>query len=98
MKYCTNILLPEAVRQVLLWRNGSRTSVDLLPPAEEEDLYEEGARLLAETDWVNDVVRYRKMMQAVLPKAKQSQAAGRRETVGRTGRLRRNIVIPNYQE
>ena len=98
MKYCTNILLPEAVRQVLLWRNGSRTSVALLPPAEEEDLYEEGGRLLAETDWVNDVVRYRKMMQAVLPKAKQSQAAGRRETVSRTGRLRRNIVIPNYQE
>lgn len=94
------ILLPEAVRQVLLWRNGSRTSVALLPPADEQDLYEEGGRLLAETDWVNDVVRYRKMMQAILPKGKQSQAAAasRRETVGRTGRLRRNIVMPNYQE
>lgn len=96
------ILLPEAVRQVLLWRNGSRTSVALLPPADEQDLYEEGGRLLAETDWVNDVVRYRKMMQVILPKGKQSQAAAaaasRRETVGRTGRLRRNIVMPNYQE
>ncbi|KJA24302.1 hypothetical protein HYPSUDRAFT_86247 [Hypholoma sublateritium FD-334 SS-4] len=101
--YCLNILLPEAVRQVLLWRNGSRTSVALLPPADEEALYEEGRGLLAETDWVNDVVRYRKMMQAILPKGKQSQAAAaaagsRREAVGRTGRLRRNIVMPNYQE
>lgn len=55
-----NILLPEAIRQVLLWRDGQRTSVELLSPEEEEGLYEKGQKLLNERDWVLDILRLRK--------------------------------------
>ncbi|KAF8969590.1 hypothetical protein BDZ97DRAFT_1794071 [Flammula alnicola] len=96
--YCVNVLLPEAVRQILLWRTGARTSMELLSPAEEQTLYEQGDTLLQERDWVNDIMRYREMMRKGLKSKNVSQT---RKTHGRTdsaSRLRRNVVIPNYQE
>ncbi|KAF8810728.1 Aldedh-domain-containing protein [Phlegmacium glaucopus] len=42
IEYCLNVLLPEAVRQILLWRSGKCTSIELLSSAEEEELYQEG--------------------------------------------------------
>jgi len=92
IEYCLNILLPEAVRQILLWRSGKRTSMQLLSPAEEEDLYQEGQTLLNETDWVFDILRYRqmkqRMLQSKIPKGKN----------GTTLRLRRSLNAPNYVE
>jgi hypothetical protein len=89
LQYCLNILLPEAVRQILLWRSGKRTSMQLLSSAEEEDLYQEGQTLLNETDWVFDILRYRqmklRMLQSKIPK-------------GSTSRARRGLTAPNYVE
>ncbi|KAF8197594.1 hypothetical protein BJ912DRAFT_953978 [Pholiota molesta] len=100
--YCVNILLPEAVRQILLWRSGARTSIDLLSPAEEQALYEQGDTLLQERDWVNDVIRYRRAMEKALLGKKRASATSQRQNghsrMGSTSRPRRSIVIPNYQE
>ncbi|KZP10877.1 hypothetical protein FIBSPDRAFT_1051088 [Athelia psychrophila] len=60
--YCQNILLPEAVRQVLLWRNGKRTSWHLLSDAQEDELHRIGDELLNATDWVRDIMRLRESM------------------------------------
>ena len=91
-QYCINVLLPEAVRQILLWRSGKRTSIQLLSSVEEEDLYQEGQTLLNETDWVFDIVRYRQMkqrtLQSKIPKGKN----------GTMSRPRRGLNAPNYVE
>ncbi|KAG6370065.1 hypothetical protein JVT61DRAFT_12467 [Boletus reticuloceps] len=59
LDYCLNILLPECVQQLILWRSGERTSSTLLCPEEEQRLHDVGARKAAETDWVDDVMRLR---------------------------------------
>ncbi|KAG2154081.1 hypothetical protein DEU56DRAFT_952149, partial [Suillus clintonianus] len=59
LDYCVNILLPEAIQQLLLWRSGARTSAALLSHAEEERLHEHGAAKAQETDWVFDLLRLR---------------------------------------
>jgi len=59
LDYCLNILLPESIQQLLLWRSGERTSPTLLSPEEEQRLHNIGARKAAETDWVDDVMRLR---------------------------------------
>ncbi|KAG8217939.1 hypothetical protein J3R82DRAFT_6106 [Butyriboletus roseoflavus] len=59
LDYCLNILLPESIQQLLLWRSGERTSPVLLSTEEEQRLHDVGARKAAETDWVDDVMRLR---------------------------------------
>ncbi|KAI9574204.1 hypothetical protein HD554DRAFT_2045299 [Boletus coccyginus] len=59
LDYCLNILLPESIQQLLLWRSGERTSPTLFPPEEEQRLRDVAARKAAETDWVDDVMRLR---------------------------------------
>ncbi|KIK97488.1 hypothetical protein PAXRUDRAFT_220227 [Paxillus rubicundulus Ve08.2h10] len=59
LDYCLNILLPESIQQLLLWRSGERTSSALLSPEEEQRLHVVGVRKAAETDWVDDVMRLR---------------------------------------
>ena len=54
-----NILLPEAIQQVLLWRSGERTSAVLLSPEEEERLHKLGEAKAQETDWVYDLLHLR---------------------------------------
>ena len=51
-QYCSDILLLEAIRQILPWRTRVRTSAELLSPQEEQCLYDKGEELLHETDWV----------------------------------------------
>ncbi|KAF8808984.1 hypothetical protein BYT27DRAFT_7254873 [Phlegmacium glaucopus] len=89
IEYCLNVLLPEAVRQILLWRSGKRTSIELLSSAEEEELYQEGQTLLNETDWVFDILRYRQMKLRML----QSKAKN-----GSVSRTRRGFNAPSYIE
>ncbi|KAG1762634.1 hypothetical protein EDD22DRAFT_778104, partial [Suillus occidentalis] len=59
LDYCVNILLPEAIQQLLLWRSGERTTANLLSHSEEERLHERGSAKAQETDWVFDLLRLR---------------------------------------
>lgn len=59
LDYCVNILLPEAIQQLLLWRSGERTTATLLSHSEEEKLHERGSAKAQETDWVFDLLRLR---------------------------------------
>ncbi|KAG1816563.1 hypothetical protein EV424DRAFT_1063663 [Suillus variegatus] len=59
LDYCVNILLPEAIQQLLLWRSGERTTAALLSHSEEERLHERGSAKAQETDWVFDLLRLR---------------------------------------
>ncbi|KAG1863631.1 hypothetical protein DFJ58DRAFT_656418, partial [Suillus subalutaceus] len=59
LDYCVNILLPEAIQQLLLWRSGERTTAALLTHSEEERLHERGSAKAQETDWVFDLLRLR---------------------------------------
>ncbi|OAX37118.1 hypothetical protein K503DRAFT_720231 [Rhizopogon vinicolor AM-OR11-026] len=59
LDYCVNILLPEAIQQLLLWRSGERTSASLLSSEEEERLHERGEAKAQETDWVYDLLHLR---------------------------------------
>jgi hypothetical protein len=97
-QYCLNMLVPEAVRQILLWRTGQRSSISLLSPTEEEDLYERGEILMGETDWVYDIMRWRNFMNKP---QKEQQLQGRALGPNRTSsgsRLRKNVSVRNYQE
>jgi hypothetical protein len=59
--YCLEVLLPEALNQILLWRKAERKSVEVMwdNMKEEERLHERGEELLRETDWVMDIMRLR---------------------------------------
>ncbi|KAG6335164.1 hypothetical protein ID866_3926 [Astraeus odoratus] len=59
LDYCLNVLLPECIQQLLLWRSGARTSTELLSEEEEQQLHDLAARKATETDWVDDVMRLR---------------------------------------
>jgi len=61
-----NILLPEAIQQLLLWRSGERTSAALLSPEEEERLHERGETKAQETDWVYDLLHLREAQARLL--------------------------------
>jgi hypothetical protein len=63
-----NVLLPEAILQILLWRSGERKSLDLLDVDEEERLHALGAMKMQETDWVHDVMRLRETKVRVMKK------------------------------
>jgi hypothetical protein len=70
------ILLPESIRQILLWQNGIRTSLGLLSPEKEQELYEKGETLLSQTEWVFNVKRMRLKREEVLKK----HGTGKRRT------------------
>lgn len=61
VQFCVNVLLPEMVIQLYLWRAKKRTTTALLSPAEEQAMHVEGEKLLAERDWVWDVINMRGM-------------------------------------
>ena len=60
------ILLPESIRQLLLWQSGMRTSSELLSPEQEQELYEKGETLLNETEWVFNVKRMRQKAEGLV--------------------------------
>ncbi|KAG5716404.1 hypothetical protein E4T56_gene5546, partial [Termitomyces sp. T112] len=73
--YCLNVLLPEAILQILLWRTGERTSLDLLGTVEEASLHAKGLELLRASDWVNDVMRLRMATVGQLGKSKRNNSS-----------------------
>ncbi|RDB22192.1 hypothetical protein Hypma_010693 [Hypsizygus marmoreus] len=105
--YCLNVLLPEAILQILLWRNGLRRSVDLLSDGEEMILHWKGEELIKESDWVNDVMRLRGWAERQAGKdnagAKSKARRGRNGDADAVwsdnGRQRRNVTGPkSYRE
>ncbi|KAI0822792.1 hypothetical protein BC628DRAFT_643693 [Trametes gibbosa] len=79
LTYCDNVLLQEAILQLLLWRTGQRTVLGLLPPEEEERLRDIALEEGEKTDWVHDIIRMRQAAeQAMFPtdKGKGKDRAG----------------------
>ncbi|KAJ4487862.1 hypothetical protein J3R30DRAFT_3279495 [Lentinula aciculospora] len=92
LSYCLNVLLPEAVFQLLLWRNGHRTSIELLSDFEEADLQEKAKKLAEETDWVFDIVRLREIKVRQLEKeASKVASASSRDSRTRTSSRSRRV-------
>ncbi|THH01653.1 hypothetical protein EW026_g1088 [Hermanssonia centrifuga] len=54
--YCTSVLLPEAILQLLLWRNNLRRSPQLLSREEEEELHRQAEERASASYWVHDIV------------------------------------------
>ncbi|KAI0093757.1 hypothetical protein BDY19DRAFT_989301 [Irpex rosettiformis] len=81
--YCTSVLLPEAILQILLWRNGERKAVDLLPPAEEKRLHCIAEQHASATYWVHDIVKLRHLAEGrLLPTVATSDPADPEGTPG----------------
>ncbi|TFK30246.1 hypothetical protein FA15DRAFT_663629 [Coprinopsis marcescibilis] len=96
LDFCTNILLPETIRQVLLWRNGDRKSFELMSDEEEQQLYDRGQVYVDQRDWVCDVIRLRDRKNKLFFENVKDPRSGLERTVSaRTGRIRKTI---NYQE
>ncbi|KAG6829583.1 hypothetical protein H0H87_010824 [Tephrocybe sp. NHM501043] len=70
--YCLNVLVPEAILQILLWREGERTSIKILDDLDETILYKKGLELLRASDWVNDVMRLRQALVGQLGKSRKN--------------------------
>lgn len=69
VKYCLDVLYLEAKRQILLWREGLRTTSSLLNDEQEQELWYKGTELLQRTDWVRDAQRLRASKERQLEKA-----------------------------
>ena len=89
-QYCLNVLLPEAVLQILLWRSAERQSLELLDPDEESRLHEIGAHKAQATDWVRDVMRLR---ESQLRMRKKRSLAASAIFGGTKSRPKRNAVV-----
>ncbi|KAJ3552298.1 hypothetical protein NM688_g4221 [Phlebia brevispora] len=64
--YCTCVLLPEAIVQILLWRNGLRKTPMLLSDQEEAALHREGEKLASATYWVHEIIFMKRSAQRKL--------------------------------
>lgn len=59
IKYCTDVLLPEAIIQLLLWRSGERTNLYPVSDEEEDRLYEIGRSKTEYIDFVLSILQLR---------------------------------------
>lgn len=90
-QYCTNVLLPEATLQLLLWRSGLRQSRELLSPSEEEELHSLAEEKSKEIDWVHQIVYAKRgATGSMLPSLRSDQALKPTEAVAGTLRSGRN--------
>ena len=70
-QYCNNVLLQEAILQMLLWRTGHRKELGLLAPEEERRLHAIALKEGEKTNWVHDIIRLRQAAEkTMLPSAK----------------------------
>ncbi|ETW86219.1 hypothetical protein HETIRDRAFT_415183 [Heterobasidion irregulare TC 32-1] len=67
IEYCQLVLLHEAILQLLLWRSGKRTSLDLLGDEEEQELHDVALKQSEEIDWVVEIYRLREAGLKVKP-------------------------------
>ncbi|KAI0647452.1 hypothetical protein C8Q79DRAFT_628337 [Trametes meyenii] len=74
--YCNNVLLQEAILQLLLWRTGKRKTLGLLSPDEEQRLHDLALEEGAKTNWVHDIIRIRQAVErTMLPTGKGKDKA-----------------------
>ena len=73
IKFCTDVLLKEAVIQLLLWRAGKRCSIDLLSETEELLLHESGSNLAGEFDIAHTIQDLRAKKEKILAVRMQSK-------------------------
>ena len=67
VQYCADVLLPEAVLQLHLFRHGHRSSARPLTPKQENRLYEVGQGLMkTEVHWITQIVQLRKLAEGSL--------------------------------
>ncbi|THH08324.1 hypothetical protein EW145_g2783 [Phellinidium pouzarii] len=82
INYCTEVLLGEAVIQLLLWRSGKRHDVHPLTDSEEERLHESGLVMANDFDFVHSILALRekreKSIRAKQPLKPQNSAKGTR--------------------
>ncbi|OSD08458.1 hypothetical protein PYCCODRAFT_1448687 [Trametes coccinea BRFM310] len=75
--YCNNVLLQEAILQLLLWRTGQRKTLGLLSPEEEQRLHDVALEEGEKTNWVHDILRMRQAVEkTMLPTFKGKGKAG----------------------
>ncbi|OCH93846.1 hypothetical protein OBBRIDRAFT_885221 [Obba rivulosa] len=73
LTYCTDILLREAVLQLLLWRSRTRTAPELQAPEEEWRLHNIALQQAEETYWVHDIIRMKQAAEgSMLPPSSHS--------------------------
>ncbi|KAF4608248.1 hypothetical protein EYR40_000592 [Pleurotus pulmonarius] len=97
IEYCLNVLLPESIIQIFLWKSGNRKSISLLSPDEEAALHAMGEEMRAKRDWVFDVMRVRDMHKHRRGAKRKRPVHEKDEVVEGTGtrtRLRTRKSIP----
>ncbi|CAL1705475.1 unnamed protein product [Somion occarium] len=85
--YCTNILLPEVVLQLLLWRSGLRQIPELLSAEEEERLHHLAEEKARERYWVHDIVLYKRGLNKKMLGHSRSSTFSQPKSRLRSGRL-----------
>ncbi|KAF7311247.1 hypothetical protein MKEN_01026300 [Mycena kentingensis (nom. inval.)] len=82
--YCLSVLFPELLIQMYAWRGGKRTTSELLPADEEEEVHEFGRVERGKRDWVYDVLRMRRQKEGQMKKRDmekdEEQPAGRKSS------------------
>ncbi|KAJ7073994.1 hypothetical protein C8F01DRAFT_1098925 [Mycena amicta] len=73
--YCLNVLLPELLIQIYLWRAGKRPALEVLDEETEEALHDFGAAEKRKRDWVFDGMRLRKKKEEELRLKKNTKVA-----------------------
>ncbi|KDQ61241.1 hypothetical protein JAAARDRAFT_67601 [Jaapia argillacea MUCL 33604] len=61
IEYCSCVILPEAIVQLMLWRNGARNSLELQNWEDERRLHGFGLEEAGRSDWVHDILRLREV-------------------------------------
>ncbi|CAK5277492.1 unnamed protein product [Mycena citricolor] len=89
LSYCLDVLLPQALVQIILWRNGRRQSLALLSAQEEQQLYNEGREELDTSDWVLTVKHLRQVKEKKLLKDSEKKSKGQVVKTGKVLRQRR---------
>ena len=88
-KYCTSVLLPEAILQLLLWRNGLRDTTDLLSPVVEKELHAKAQKLADATYWVHDIIYLKRTAARALLPPDQDDSPVETSSTGRSRRKTR---------
>ena len=84
-QYCNNVLLQEAILQMLLWRTGQRTCLGLLPTEEEHRLHTAAIHESEKSNWVHDVIRRRQAAEKSMLQTGKSKAGSKTRAKGGDG-------------
>ena len=86
MQYSSVVLVREAAIQLMLWRDGSRTSVEALSQEEEERLHAKGEEEMSKSDWIMEVILLRQHLTRNEPKPSEESPVSKNGLRTRTRR------------